>query len=93
MARHRTAGKKPFEHCTTRKENAQVTLKEIEESTKILLNAEDIAPILECDPQDLRCQAQLDPSKLGFPTIVIGRRVKFPRQAFLAFLGATSERS
>lgn len=69
-----------------------MTIDEIEASEKTFLNAEDIAPILECDDQDLRGQAQRDPSKLGFPTIVIGKRVKFPRVGFLAFVKGNIER-
>ena len=69
-----------------------MTLQEIEASDKTFLNAEDVAPILECDPQDLRGQAQRDPSKLGFPVIVIGKRVKFPRAGFLSFVSGVIER-
>ena len=51
------------------------------------LNVADIAPLLESDPDAIRCQAKEDPSKLGFPVCVIGSRVKIPRRAFLAFFG------
>lgn len=49
------------------------------------LRAEDVGEILGVDPQYIRSQAQADPRKLGFPVIVIGRRVHIPKQAFLYF--------
>lgn len=41
-----------------------MSLQEIENSSKIWLTPADIAPILRCDPQCIRVQAQQDPSKL-----------------------------
>ena len=64
-----------------------MSLQEIENSSKIWLTPADIAPILRCDPQCIRVQAQQDPSKLGYPVIVIGKRVRIPRIPFLAYLG------
>ena len=53
--------------------------------TNILL-ASDIAPFLGVDPQDIRGQAKKDPSKLGFPVIVMGSRVKIPKEGFVHFM-------
>ena len=64
-----------------------MTLAEIRQSDAALLSASDVAEVLESDPQDIRQQAKEDPSKLGFPVVVIGSRVKIPRRAFLAFFG------
>lgn len=64
-----------------------MTLAEIRQSDAALLTASDVAEVLESDPQDIRQQAKEDPSKLGFPVVVIGSRVKIPRRAFLAFFG------
>ena len=64
-----------------------MTLEEMRNSEKVFLTPADVAPLLECDPNSLRAQAQEDPSKLGFRTIVIGSRVKFPRLPFLRFIG------
>ena len=61
-------------------------LQKLRETDKPFLTATEIAPLLECDPAKLRGQAQRDPSKLPFPTIVIGQHVKFPRLAFLDFI-------
>ena len=57
----------------------------IEENKSEFLRAEDVGEILGVDPQYIRSQAQSDPRKLGFPVIVIGRRVHIPKQAFLYF--------
>jgi len=63
-----------------------MTLQEIEKTNKDILLASDVADLLEADPQDIRDQAHRDPSKLGFPVIVTGSRVKIPREGFLHFM-------
>lgn len=64
-----------------------MTLAEIKQSPALWLTAADIAPVLECNPDAIRQQAQADPSKLGFPVVVLGTRVKIPRIPFLTFFG------
>lgn len=64
-----------------------MTLDDAIESTKLYLDPTDVASILHCDPQCIRAQAHRDPSKLGYPVIVIGHRVRIPRKPFLAYLG------
>ena len=64
-----------------------MTIDEIKFSNKTWLNAADICGILESDPQYIRWAARNDPSKLGFPTVVLGKRVKINRKRFLQFLG------
>ena len=64
-----------------------MTLAEIKQSPAMWLTAADIAPVLECNPDAIRQQAQADPSKLGFPVVVLGTRVKIPRIPFLTFFG------
>lgn len=59
---------------------------EIESSTEEFLLASDIAPFLGVNAQDIRSQAQADPSRLGFPVIVTGSRVRIPRMGFLHFV-------
>lgn len=61
------------------------TLQEIEICPKTMLTAADIAPFLKCDPYNINVQAHEDPSMLGFPVIVIGTRVKIPREGFVNF--------
>lgn len=51
-----------------------------------LLTSEQIAGVLGCQAHSIRCQAHADPRSLGFPVIVIGRRVKIPRKPFIEFI-------
>lgn len=64
-----------------------MTVDEIKSSSQRWLTSADIAPILECDPNLIRRQAQADPSKLGFPVVVLCSRIKINRVGFLRFLG------
>ncbi len=64
-----------------------MTLQEIQASDKPILRPVDIAPILQCDPQYIRDIARSNPVTLGFPVLVMGKRVKIPRIPFLQFLG------
>lgn len=63
-----------------------MTLQQIESDTREILIPADIAPILECDPHDIRVAAHQKPELLGFPVVLIGNRVKIPRLAFLKFM-------
>lgn len=63
-----------------------MTLQEIEAIPREVLLASEIAGYLNSNPQDIRVQAQADPKKLGFPVVIIGSRVKIPKQAFIAFM-------
>ncbi|MEL7610354.1 MAG: hypothetical protein AAGU74_12755 [Bacillota bacterium] len=62
-----------------------VTLSDIEAMDREFLRAVDVAPVLGIDPQDIRGQAQNDASKLGFPVIVTGSRVRIPKEGFLYY--------
>ena len=64
-----------------------MTINELKQSDRVCVNANDIAPVIGADPAWIRYQAHTDPSKLGFPVIVIKRRVKIPRVPFLQFIG------
>lgn len=66
------------------------TLRDVAESKKLMLTANDIAPILKSDPQLIRMQARERPELLGFPVVCIGSRVKIPREAFLSFMRGIS---
>ena len=63
-----------------------MTLDEIRNSTKEVLTPAEVAPILGCDPQDIRVQAKQHPEWLGFNVAVIGSRVKVPRLAFIRWV-------
>jgi hypothetical protein len=63
-----------------------MSIKDIESIDKEFLLATDVAKFLGSDAHHIRVQAQKDKSKLGFPVIVIGTRVKIPKEAFLNYL-------
>lgn len=63
-----------------------MTLTELKQTDALLVNVGDIADILGCDPQSIRCQVKANPSVLGFPVTVIGSRVKIPRIPFINFI-------
>ena len=64
-----------------------MTLEEILASKKVFLSPSDIAPMLRCDAQCIRKQAQQNPAKLGFPIVVMGSRIRIPRIPFLRYWG------
>lgn len=64
-----------------------MTIPEMLQSTEPFLSPADVSEVLHCDPQSIRVQAQSDPSKLGYPIIVINRRIRIPRIPFLQYLG------
>lgn len=64
-----------------------MTLNELLSSDAVFVNANDIAPILNARPQEIRNQAKADASVLGFPVIVINKRVRVPRVPFLRWIG------
>lgn len=63
-----------------------MTLQEIKALDREYLTPAQIAPILGCDPQDIRVAARLRPDLLGFSVSVIGTRVKVPRLAFIRWV-------
>lgn len=62
-----------------------MTLTDIENLEKDFLTPSDIAPILHTNHYSISIQARTDPSKLGFPVIVIGNRTLIPKLGFLRF--------
>lgn len=62
-----------------------LTLQEIEAIPKTMLVPTDVAGYLGCEPYSINCQARLDPSALGFPVIVMGSRVRIPKDGFIRF--------
>ncbi len=63
------------------------TLDEIKMMDKELLSPADICGVLGCDPQTIRVTARQNPGGMGFPFVIMGRRVKIPRVPFLRFMG------
>ena len=66
-------------------------IQHIEELDKLMLTPTDVAPVLGCKPYAINVQAQEDPSRLGFAVCVIGRRIKIPKAAFLAWYHGREE--
>lgn len=58
-------------------------LEKLSGMNKPFLTADDVAGLIDAGAQNIRSQAQGDPSKLGFPVTVIGTRVRIPRLGFI----------
>lgn len=67
------------------------TLKDIEAMTAEKLTPQQVADVIGANAQAIRIQARDNPERLGFPVIVVGHRVKIPRQAFLNFMRGTCQ--
>ena len=67
-----------------------MTLDQIKACPRNMLLATDIAKYLECDPNLIRWQAHHEPEALGFPVVVMGSRVKIPKESFIKFDEGTS---
>ena len=50
-------------------------------------SADEICSVLNTNPHTLRTTARQRPELLGFPSIVSGNRVRFPRIPFLRHMG------
>lgn len=61
------------------------TLEDIEKIGSDVLIPRQVAGFLKCSPYSINCQAMQDPSKLGFPVLMVGSRVKIPKAGFLKF--------
>ena len=62
-------------------------LEALKSDNRIFVDADDIAPVLESNPQDIRDTAQVDVHQLGYPATLVKSRLKIPRKRFLAWLG------
>lgn len=63
-----------------------MTIEDVKADTREYLTPAQVAPILGCDPQDIRVAAHQCPERLGFNVAVIGSRVKIPRRAFIKWM-------
>lgn len=61
------------------------TLEEIENCGKEFLTPKDVAPYLGCDRYSINLQAKKNAALLGFPVILLGTRVRIPRDGFVRF--------
>ena len=51
------------------------------------LTCKQIASVLHADPHKIHVQAMQDHTKLGFPVVIYGKRVRIPRKLFLIAMG------
>lgn len=63
-----------------------MTLEELKNDPREFVNSADIAKIVRVDPYALTLTARENPEKLGFPCMVVGKRVRFPRRAFIKWV-------
>lgn len=63
-----------------------MTMKEIRESDKDFLTPSEVQEVLGCDTYSINVQAKEDASKLGFPVVILGTRVRIPRLGFLHWM-------
>lgn len=66
--------------------DAPKTLAEIEALPVEVLSCAQISKVLCSNPSSIHDQAVANPSRLGFPVIVHGTRVKIPKAPFLKFM-------
>lgn len=59
----------------------------IRKTDREFFTADEISTVLGANPQTLRDTARQRPELLGFPAILMGQRVKFPRIPFLRYMG------
>ena len=60
-----------------------MTVDDIRHMDRDFLTPAIVGPVLGRNPYSINIQAHKDPSKLGFPVCVCGRRVSIPRLGFL----------
>lgn len=70
-----------------------MTVAEIKELDRDFLVPREVAQVLGCDPYTINVYAKQCPERLGFPTLMIGNRVKIPREGFLRFMVGDLHRS
>lgn len=63
-----------------------MTLSEMKETERDWLTPKEVAGCLGCTAYAINQQAAVDAGRLGFPIIMIGKRVKIPRKAFIRFM-------
>lgn len=66
----------------------RVTLADVKAMDDVFITPAVAGQVIGADPQGIRVQAQTDATKLGFPVVVVGTRVKIPRLPFVRFIEA-----
>lgn len=62
------------------------TLEELAALPVDVLSCAQVAPILKANAYTIHETAIQRPGLLGFPVIVLGRRVKIPKESFVRFM-------
>ena len=62
-----------------------MTIEDIKAMDKPYLIPKDVAPLLGCDPYTINICASQCPERLGCPVILMGSRVRIPREGFIRF--------
>lgn len=68
----------------------RLSLMDLEQLPGEVLTPEQVATVLEMNPHTIRVHAGQDPDVFGFPVMVIGTRVKIPKQPFLLYMRGES---
>ena len=63
-----------------------MTWEEIKASDRLILTAQDVAPVLNCDPQTLRLAVREQKDLIGFNCSMIGKTLRIPRLAFIRWM-------
>lgn len=64
------------------------TLADLMDIDREYLVPSEVAGVLGTSDQWVRVCARQQPQLLGFPTVIMGNRVKIPRMPFLRYMGA-----
>lgn len=62
------------------------TLEDLRKIPKECLTSVQVSSVLGCTSRHFSTIAKTDPQSLGFPVVIIGKRVKIPKDAFLEFM-------
>ncbi len=68
----------------------KLSLQDIERLPGEMLTPEQVAGVLEMNPHTIRVMADQQPDAFGFPIMVMGTRVKIPKQPFLLYMRGES---
>lgn len=68
----------------------KITLNELKGMDRETFTADMLAQIIGCNPHYLRVAARKQPELLGFPALIYGSRVKFPKEGFIRFMEGRS---
>lgn len=67
----------------------KLTLSDIEALDTDMLTCAQVGPVVGVNPYNLHGQAIEMPERLGFPCMVCGNQVRFPRLAFVRWMKGT----